>query len=46
LIAPLALRPDDFILTLMTEFDVLKNADGVGSFANFVPPRRNLWALF
>jgi hypothetical protein len=36
LIAPLALRPDDFILTLMTEFDVLKNADGVGSFANFV----------
>jgi hypothetical protein len=36
LIAPLALRPDDFIITLMTEVDVLKTAVGDGRFANFV----------
>jgi hypothetical protein len=35
-IAPLALRPDDFIITLMTEVDDLKNATGNGRFANFV----------
>jgi hypothetical protein len=35
-IAPLALRPDDFIITLMTEVDDLKNATGDGRFANFV----------
>lgn len=36
LIAPLALRPDDFIITLMTEVDDLKNATNNGRFANFV----------
>ena len=36
LIAPLALRPDDFIITLMTEVDVLKTAVGDGRYANFV----------
>jgi Putative MetA-pathway of phenol degradation len=36
LIAPLALRPDDFIVTLMTEVDDLKSATGNGRFANFV----------
>jgi hypothetical protein len=36
LIAPLALRPDDFIITLMTEVDVLKTAIGNGRYANFV----------
>jgi hypothetical protein len=36
LIAPLALRPEDFIVTLMTELDVLKTADGDGRYANFV----------
>ena len=36
LIAPLALRPDDFIITLMTEVDVLKTANGNGRYANFV----------
>lgn len=36
LIAPLALRPDDFIITLMTEVDVLKTATGNGRYANFV----------
>jgi Putative MetA-pathway of phenol degradation len=36
LIAPLALRPQDFIITLMTEVDVLKTANGNGRYANFV----------
>jgi hypothetical protein len=36
LIAPLALRPDDFIITLMTEVDVLKTAIGNGRYTNFV----------
>jgi len=36
LIVPLALRPDDFIITLMTEVDVLKTATGDGRYANFV----------
>jgi hypothetical protein len=36
LIAPLALRPDDFIITLMTEVDVLRTANGNGRYANFV----------
>ncbi|MBR0796950.1 transporter [Bradyrhizobium jicamae] len=36
LIAPLALRPDDFIITLMTEVDVLKTAAGNGRYTNFV----------
>jgi Putative MetA-pathway of phenol degradation len=36
LIAPLALRPEDFIITLMTELDVLKTAEGDGRYANFV----------
>ena len=36
LIAPLALRPEDFIITLMTEVDVLKTATGNGRYANFV----------
>jgi Putative MetA-pathway of phenol degradation len=36
LIAPLALRPEDFIITLMTELDVLKTAHGDGRFVNFV----------
>ena len=36
LIAPLALRPDDFIVTLMTEVDDLKSAAGNNRYANFV----------
>jgi hypothetical protein len=36
LIAPLALRPDDFIVTLMTEVDDLKSATSNNRFANFV----------
>jgi len=36
LIAPLALRPDDFIITLMTEVDDLKSAVGNNRYANFV----------
>jgi hypothetical protein len=36
LIAPLALRPGDFIVTLMTEIDDLKSATGNHRFANFV----------
>lgn len=36
LIAPLALRPGDFIVTLMTEIDDLKSATGNNRFANFV----------
>jgi hypothetical protein len=36
LIAPLALRPQDFIITLMTEVDMLKTANGNGRYANFV----------
>jgi hypothetical protein len=36
LIAPLALRPADFIVTLMTEVDDLKSATGNNRFANFV----------
>jgi hypothetical protein len=36
LIAPLALRPEDFIITLMTEVDVLKTARGDGTYANFI----------
>jgi hypothetical protein len=36
LIAPLALRPDDFIVTLMTEVDDLKSATGLNRYANFV----------
>jgi Putative MetA-pathway of phenol degradation len=36
LIAPLALRPDDFIVTLMTEIDDLKSAFGNNRYANFV----------
>jgi hypothetical protein len=36
LIAPLALRPQDYIITLMTEVDVLKTANGNGRYANFV----------
>jgi Putative MetA-pathway of phenol degradation len=37
LIAPLALRlPQDYIVTLMTEVDGLKTANGSGRYANFV----------
>ena len=36
LIAPLALRPDDFIVTVMTEVDDLKSAGGNNRYANFV----------
>ncbi len=37
LIAPLALRPPhDFIITLMTEVDALKDANDSGRYANFV----------
>jgi Putative MetA-pathway of phenol degradation len=37
LIAPLALRlPEDYIVTLMTEMDALKTANGNGRYANFV----------
>jgi Putative MetA-pathway of phenol degradation len=36
LIAPLALRPDDFIITLMTEIDDLKSATSNNRYANFV----------
>jgi hypothetical protein len=36
LIAPLALRPNDFIITLMTEVDDLKSAVGNNRYANFV----------
>jgi hypothetical protein len=36
LIAPLALRPADFIVTLMTEIDDLKSATGNNRYANFV----------
>jgi hypothetical protein len=36
LIAPLALRPNDFIITLMTEVDDLKSATGNNRYANFV----------
>ena len=36
LIAPLALRPDDFIVTLMTEVDDLKSAASNNRYANFV----------
>jgi hypothetical protein len=36
LIAPLALRPQDYIITLMTEVDMLKTANGNGRYANFV----------
>lgn len=36
LIAPLALRPGDFIVTLMTEVDDLKSTAGNNRFANFV----------
>ena len=36
LIAPLALRPGDFIVTLMTEVDDLKSATGNNRYANFV----------
>jgi hypothetical protein len=36
LIAPLALRPGDFIVTLMTEVDDLKSATSNNRFANFV----------
>jgi Putative MetA-pathway of phenol degradation len=36
LIAPLALRPDDFIVTLETEVDDLKSAYGNGRYTNFV----------
>lgn len=36
LIAPLALRPDDFIVTVMTEVDDLKSAAGNNRYANFV----------
>jgi hypothetical protein len=37
LIAPLALRlPQDYIVTLMTEVDALKDANDNGRFANFV----------
>jgi hypothetical protein len=36
LIAPLALRPADFIVTLMTEIDDLKSATSNNRFANFV----------
>ena len=36
LIAPLALRPADFIVTLMTEVDDLKSATSNNRFANFV----------
>jgi hypothetical protein len=36
LIAPLALRPEDFIITVMTEVDVLKTATGNGRYTNFV----------
>jgi Putative MetA-pathway of phenol degradation len=36
LIAPLTLRPENFIITLMTELDVLKTAHDDGRFVNFV----------
>jgi hypothetical protein len=36
LIVPLALRPDDFIVTVMTEVDDLKSAVGDNRYANFV----------
>ena len=36
LIAPLALRPADFIVTLMTEVDDLKSATSNNRYANFV----------
>jgi Putative MetA-pathway of phenol degradation len=36
LIVPFALRPDDFIVTLMTEVDDLKSASGNGRYSNFV----------
>jgi hypothetical protein len=36
LIAPLALRPADFIVTLMTEIDDLKSATSNNRFANFI----------
>jgi hypothetical protein len=36
LIAPLALRPEDYIITLMTEVDLLKTAIGNGRYTNFV----------
>ena len=35
-IAPLALRPNDFIITLMTEIDDLKSATSNNRYANFV----------
>jgi hypothetical protein len=31
-----ALRPEDYIITLMTEVDVLKTATGNGRYSNFV----------
>jgi Putative MetA-pathway of phenol degradation len=36
LIAPLALRVQDYIITLMTEVDALKSADDGRNYANFV----------
>jgi hypothetical protein len=36
LIAPLALRPDDFIVTLMTEVDDLKSTTSNNRYTNFV----------
>jgi hypothetical protein len=36
LIAPFALRPEDYIITLMTELDVLKKTNGDGRSINFV----------
>src|ERR1700761_1857971 len=36
LIAPLAFRPNDFVVTLMTEIDDLKSATGNSRYANFV----------
>jgi hypothetical protein len=36
LIAPLALRPNDFIVTLMTEVDDLKSATSNNRYANFI----------
>jgi len=36
LIAPLALRVEDYIITLMTELDALKNADDGRRYPNFV----------
>jgi len=35
-IVPFALRPEDYIVTLMTELDVLATPDGNGRYANFV----------